>query len=119
MAGVKRFHKYVYGRHFTLVTDHKPLLGLLTGDRQTLQVLSPCMTRWTVFLTAYAYSLVHQPGKHLCHADALSRCLLPTTVEDPAPATAILLIDAVQVPVTAADVTKHSARDMVISQVLD
>ena len=26
---VKRFHQYLYGRKFSMVTDHKPLLGLL------------------------------------------------------------------------------------------
>ena len=26
--GVTRFHEYIYGRHFTLVSDHRPLLTL-------------------------------------------------------------------------------------------
>ncbi len=28
MFGLQRFHKYLYGRKFTIVTDHKPLLSL-------------------------------------------------------------------------------------------
>ena len=27
--GIKRFHTYLYGHHFTLITDHKLLISLL------------------------------------------------------------------------------------------
>lgn len=84
MARVKQFHDYLYGRSFTLITDHKPLLGILAGNRQTPIILSPRMTRWVVFLVAYNYELVYRPSKAMGHADVLSRCPLPALVEDPA-----------------------------------
>ncbi|XP_026582351.1 uncharacterized protein K02A2.6-like, partial [Pseudonaja textilis] len=104
---------------FELITDHKPLLGLLSGDKQTPQVLSPRMTRWTLFLAAYSFKLVHRPGKNLSHADALSRCPLPVPVEDPAPIHAIFEVNELKLPVTAEDIASHSKKDRVIAQVLD
>lgn len=83
MAGVKQFHDFVYGHFFELITDHKPLLGLLAGNRQTLHVLSPRTTRWTVFLASYNYRLTHRPGKTLGHTNAPTCCPLPAPV-DPA-----------------------------------
>lgn len=119
VASIKQFHDYVYGRLFELVTDHKPLLGLLAGHRQTPQILSPRMSHWVVFLAAYNYTLVYRPSKLIAHADALSRCPLPVSVVDPAPALSILLVDELRTPLTAADIVAHSLRDPILAQVLD
>ncbi|XP_032997803.1 uncharacterized protein K02A2.6-like [Lacerta agilis] len=70
VKGVKKIHDFLYGRPFTIVTDHKPLLGLLAPDRQTPQTLSPRVLRWSIFLAGYQYSLEHRPGKAMGHADA-------------------------------------------------
>ncbi|XP_029141787.1 uncharacterized protein K02A2.6-like, partial [Protobothrops mucrosquamatus] len=71
VAGIKKFHYFLYGRHFTVYTDHKPLLGLFTTNKQTPHIISPRMLRWSIFLSAYDYTLVHKPGKEMGHADGL------------------------------------------------
>lgn len=119
VAGVRRFHHYLYGRSFLLVTDHKPLLGILASDRQAPLILSPRMTRYSVFLSAYSYTLIHRPGHDLAHADALSRCPLPTLLADPVPVSTVCLIDSSPLPVTVLDIARLSAKDAVLSRVLD
>ena len=32
MLGVKIFYQYIFGWHVTIVTDHKPLLGILSEE---------------------------------------------------------------------------------------
>ncbi len=38
--GVKKFHKYLYGRKFVICTDHKPLLSLLKELKAVPQMAS-------------------------------------------------------------------------------
>lgn len=118
VAGVKRFHHYLYGHSFLLVTDHKPLLGILAGDLQAPLILPPRMTHCSTFLSAYSYTLLHCPGRDLAHAHALSHCPLPTLLPDPVPASAVCLIDSSPLPVMAADITRLPAHDAVLSRVM-
>lgn len=67
----ERFKDFVIGKHFTLETDHKPLLSLLGS--QALDALPPRIQRFKMGLMRYSYSIVHVPGKDLWVADTLSR----------------------------------------------
>ena len=75
--GIKKFHNYIFGRSFELVTDHKPLLGLLKEDRATSQQASSRIKRWSLFLSNYEYLLVFRNTSAHANADALSRLPLP------------------------------------------
>ena len=64
----KQFRCYLYGRNFTVYTDHRALKWLLD-----LQDPSSRLTRWAVKLSEYDYTVQHRPGTQMRHADALSR----------------------------------------------
>ena len=71
--GVRKFHKYLYGRLFHLYTDHKPLVIIL-GPKTAVPTLAAArMQRWAVILQAYSYQVEYRPSKEHGNADALSR----------------------------------------------
>lgn len=66
--GCKYFRPYIYGRQFTLYTDHKPLtycFGLkTTNDR---------LIRWRLALSEFTYTIKYREGRQNVVADGLSR----------------------------------------------
>ncbi len=70
VAGIKKFHQYVYATKFVVETDHKPLLTIF---KKELDSLSPRLLRLVLKALPYSFTLVHRPGKELLVADALSR----------------------------------------------
>ena len=66
--GVHAFRVYLLGRPFTIQTDHQSLEWL---DR--LKENNARLTRWSLALQPYQYSVVYRSGKKNANADALSR----------------------------------------------
>ena len=48
--GVKKFYGFLYTRHFTLETDHKPLLTILGPKKGVPTLAAARMQRWTLIL---------------------------------------------------------------------
>ncbi|XP_037576521.2 uncharacterized protein K02A2.6-like [Dermacentor silvarum] len=71
--GVLKFRAYLLGRVFTLITDHKPLVGLFHPDKSVPAMAAGRIQRWALILSAYSYNIQHKDGKANVPADALSR----------------------------------------------
>ncbi|KAJ8338235.1 hypothetical protein SKAU_G00372010 [Synaphobranchus kaupii] len=117
MFGIKRFHKYLYGRTFTISTDHKPLISLFHEKKPVPQMCSPRVQRWAVLLRAYEYKIVYKPGKEHANADALSRLPLPQTAEEDDTDQVLMINVMDDSPVTTTQVRKWTAKDKTLSQV--
>lgn len=64
----KYFRPYLYGRKFTIYTDHRPLQWL-----HSLKEPNSKLMRWKIKLEDYDYNVVYKKGKLNTNADALSR----------------------------------------------
>ena len=80
MFALKKFHQYLYGRSFTLVTDHKPLLTIFGHDKATPVLAANRLARWALTLSQYDYKIEYRKTNLHSNADALSRL---TVVSDP------------------------------------
>ena len=68
LAVVQHFHPYLYGRHFTIRTDHAALRWLLSFRSPEGQT-----ARWLECLQQYDFRIEHRAGAKHGNADALSR----------------------------------------------
>ncbi|SAL97143.1 hypothetical protein, partial, partial [Absidia glauca] len=69
---LNKFHQHLWGRHFTLYTDHKALVYI-----HSQRDLNAMLTKWFDTLLDYNFDVVHLPGMDNVLPDALSR-LFPT-----------------------------------------
>ncbi|PIO77827.1 reverse transcriptase [Teladorsagia circumcincta] len=54
---VQKFHRFVHGRHFTLKTDHKPLVAIF-GNKKGIPVYSANrLQRWATMLLNYDFAI--------------------------------------------------------------
>lgn len=66
--GIEFFRPYLYGRKFTVVTDHRPLIALFSHRNPSSK-----LTRIRLDLSDYDFEIVYKKGSNNTNADALSR----------------------------------------------
>ena len=118
--GVKKFHQYICGRHFSLVTDHKPLGSLFNEKKATPPMAAARIQRWALTLAAYNYSIEYKPGPEHANADALNRLPLPVNPPTtPLPAVTVFAMELLNsTPVSVSEIRTGTRCDPILSQMI-
>lgn len=110
----EKFHPYIYGKEFDLVTDHKPLLVIYSPRSK------PCarIERWTLRLQPYTFRIVHVGGKQNI-ADSLSRLVKGKEAHDHGAEEYVRFVAVSTTPkaMTTKEIEMESARDEELSEV--
>ena len=119
--GIKKFHQYLFGRRFSLLTDHRPLT-LLLGPKRGIPVLAASrLQRWAIQLSAYLYDIEYRASKNHANADALSR-LPRKTVEEPddwsIEADQVNRVQMERAPITVSQIREATRGDPVLSRAM-
>ncbi|CAI2731094.1 unnamed protein product [Schistosoma spindalis] len=123
---VKKFHKMLHGRKFTLFTDHKPLLSIFGSKKGIPVYTANRLQRWATMLLGYDFAIKYKSTSDFGHADALSRLMSDHKLENEDTVIASIsveedvnrmLLNSTQIlPVTAAQIAYHIRRDPILRQ---
>jgi len=80
VEGVRVFDSYLYGRHFIVYTDHRPLVYVFSRKTK-----SPRMTRFAHDLSFYNFTIQYKEGPANCVPDLLSRQVAKLTITELSP----------------------------------
>lgn len=71
--GLKKFYQYIYGRQFTIVTDHRPLIAMFGPGKGTPALAANRLSRWALMLSQFNYKIEYRRTSDHANADVLSR----------------------------------------------
>lgn len=78
LDSTKHFRPYLYGQHFTIETDHNPLVWLSKIKEPNSRLI-----RWKLKLEEFDFKIIHTKGKENKVADALSRIEIHNRENEP------------------------------------
>ena len=116
---MQKFHRYLYGRKFTLITDHKPLTTILGPKKGIPSLAAARLQRWAILLSAYDYNIHYKCTTEHGNADGLSRLPLPSTTPtlDAQTVTTFNTSQVEALPVTFQDIQRATRRDPTLGKV--
>lgn len=116
-----KFFRFCYGRRFTLITDHKPLVMIFSPNKELPTLSAHRLLRYALFMQGFDYEIEYKPTNQHGNADALSRLPLKNTIKnDFQDETTLYHLEQIsQLPVSFEEIQKETEADEELSLVLD
>uniref|UniRef100_A0A7I4Z2W7 RNA-directed DNA polymerase n=1 Tax=Haemonchus contortus TaxID=6289 RepID=A0A7I4Z2W7_HAECO len=123
---LRKFHRYIYGRHFKLLTDHKPLLAIFGSKKGVPVYTANRLQRWALIVKKYDFTIEYRSTTNFGQTYALSRLIAEqsTTEEDVVVAeiekdSSAIFVNALSLlPVDAETIAEETSRDPILKGVL-
>lgn len=115
----KKFYQYLIGRHFTLITDHKPLLAIFGEKKGIPQMSANRLQRWAFQLSAFNFTIKHVKSSDNM-ADVFSR--LPVGSENNNENTISyvnFITSNTDLPIKYDEIVRETKNDVILSTVID
>eukprot|EP00731_Ephydatia_muelleri_P013103 Em0007g413a len=115
---IQHFRAYLYGKRFTVCTDHSSLKWLQSFHEPEGQV-----ARWLETLSEYDFEVLHRPGKKHTNADSLSRmpcsqCRLPPEEDNEDQGCVLAVTDSWMPSWTHEELAAYQRQDPDLKQVI-
>ncbi|XP_043226784.1 uncharacterized protein K02A2.6-like [Amphibalanus amphitrite] len=124
--GVSRFHHFLYGKRFTLVTDNRALSRILGPTKGLPSLAAARLQRYALQLATYSYSVELRKSEDMHIADCLSRLALPCSAEemkeineDGVVGCYIMFMDGTSQLISVEKIARETKRDPVLGRVLN
>lgn len=116
---IKKFNQYLYRKHFTLITDHQPLVAIYSPSKSVPVMAAARLQSWPLFLSGHDYSTEFKGTKYHGYADGFL-CLPQKKPEEVKDDTDMFHITQMEpLPVTSAQIQQETNQDPVLAKMFD
>jgi len=118
--GIKKFHNFLYGKRFTLLTDNKPITQILNPGKGLLAYSAMRMQHYAVFLQGFDFVIKYRKIENHGNADGLLRLPIKENFIANYDALDVYTIDTLNMlPAKASEIQLETSKDPNLSKIVE
>lgn len=116
--GIKKFHQFLYGNRFTLLTDNKPLAQIFNPQKGLPAYSAMHIQHYAVFLQVFNFDIKYRKSEEHGNADGFSRLHIQEKNAGNYDTIDIFQIENLEVlPAMAKSIREETSKDIILAKI--